>query len=407
MTYGHPACGIAPTNVKKLQSEAVASTGVGKGRDTFTSLVIFYGESTTPFARIISELMQSWFKLLRHNKHDIHFQFKDLSDAWVEAKGTISKSKYKQIHVKGIMSNVIYTLYLLKWNPSEIGYWEDEAGQRWQLDLLCNPKVLIIELTKSYNLIQSKQAAWGRNGKGMESGCDWHTTLSLHRTLQYPQHYPARCALETVVSGSCWPEDRIAECNSLHNAACKRCGLPDNDLHTFWICAHNNNLQDPEVVGTQELIDRAINESEEYACLWLRGILPSSLNKIPNDYLFSIEASHNYISYITPIAQCKVTSGLYYGDASGGTFSSYPKLIRCGVGLCKVDRHTGERLWGIELNLPGLVQTVPPAELFTLHFLVNEAEPESVIEFITDNEKNSQTFNKGEQYAANSINADF
>ena len=117
----------------------------------------------------------------------------------------------------------------------------------------------------------------------MENGCDWNVILSLHRSLKGPHNYPAKCALETINTGACWPEDRILECNALHDAACKRCGMPDSDLHTFWTCACNNHIAEPEVVGTQKLIDRAINESKEFPCMWLRGILPSSLSDIPDE----------------------------------------------------------------------------------------------------------------------------
>ena len=406
MTFGHPVCGIAPTNVKKLHSDALAATGIGKGRCTFTSLVIFYGEISTPFARVISELVTLWFKVLKTNKHDKHFNILDIKNTWAKAKETMKKSNYKQLHVHGILSNLIHTLFVIKWDPHSNDYWEDETGQGWQLDLSCNPKTLIIAMIKSYNLTQCKSASWARNGKGMELGCDWNITLSLHRSLKGPQHYPSRCALETLISGSCWPEDRILECNSLHDSACKRCGLPDSDLHTFWTCSKNKDICDSEVVGTQKLIQRATDESSEYPCLWLRGILPSLLSDVPDEYCAPNEAKHTYVSYITPIQDCIVTSGLYYGDASGGTFSSYPKLTRCGVGLCKVDFSTEAQLWGVQINLPGAIQTVPRAELYALHFLVNEAEAHATLEFITDNQKNCQTFNKGADYAKNSINAD-
>ena len=85
-------------------------------------------------------------------------------------------------------------------------------------------------------------------------------------------------------------------------------------------------------------------------------------------YLSNINTLHTYVNYIASIAECIVSSGLYYGDASGGAFSSHPKLTRCGIGFCKVNGHTEERLWEVQLNLPGLVQTVPRAELFALHF---------------------------------------
>ena len=44
MTFGHPACGIAPTNVRRLHTDALAASGIGKGRCTFTLLVIFMGK---------------------------------------------------------------------------------------------------------------------------------------------------------------------------------------------------------------------------------------------------------------------------------------------------------------------------------------------------------------------------
>ena len=102
MTFGHPACGIAPTNVRRLHSDALAATGIGKGRCTFTSLVIFYGEFSTPFARIISELLTVWFKLLKTNKNDEHFNMLDIRNTWAKARETMKDSNYKQIHVHGI-----------------------------------------------------------------------------------------------------------------------------------------------------------------------------------------------------------------------------------------------------------------------------------------------------------------
>ena len=101
--------------------------------------------------------------------------------------------------------------------------------------------------------------------------------------------------------------------------------------------------------------------------MWLRGVLPSPFSNVPDEYFAPNEAKHVYVPCITPIAECTVTSGLYYGGASGGAFSSYPKLTRCGVGLCKVDPSTEDRLWGVQINLPGRIQTAPRAELYASH----------------------------------------
>ena len=89
MTFGHPACGIAPTNVRRLHTDALAATGIGKGRCTFTSLDIFYGEYPTPFARIISELLTVWFKLLKTSKNDEHFNTLDIRNTWAKARETM------------------------------------------------------------------------------------------------------------------------------------------------------------------------------------------------------------------------------------------------------------------------------------------------------------------------------
>ena len=103
-------------------------------------------------------------------------------------------------------------------------------------------------------------------------------------------------------------------------------------------------------------------------------------------------------AYDLPIVDAIADSGIYYGDASGRRFSSYGPLIRCGVGLVKIGYNTEGnifRKWGVQMNLPGSVQTVPRAELYALQHLLNEATENANIEFITDTKKNCDTFNKG------------
>jgi hypothetical protein len=54
-----------------------------------------------------------------------------------------------------------------------------------------------------------------------------------------------------------------------------------------------------------------------------------------------------------------------YGDASGGMFTKYNQLRRCGVGLACISEQ-GTLLWAIRFNLPGAVQTVARGELFAI-----------------------------------------
>ena len=115
------------------------------------------------------------------------------------------------------------------------------------------------------------------------------------------------------------------------------------------------------------------------------------------------------IAYDSPIADAIADSGIYDGDASGGRFSSHGPLIRCGVGLVKIGYNTKGntfRKWGVQMNLPGSVQTVPRAELYALQHLLNEATEHANIEFITDNKTNCDTFNKGIFAGTKSVNHD-
>ena len=180
---------------------------------------------------------------------------------------------------------------------------------------------------------------------------------------------------------------------------CNRCGARDSDLHTFWLCPENRHIDDKNVTSTNKLIQTAVLGSELLPCLWLRGLLPSPLSAVPDEYQPPSDLSLIYKQYTVNSNNNVVGSGTYYGDASGGKFSSYPSLRRCGVGLVHTTINSANQIvreWGCSIKLIGPVQTVPRAELFALHFLLNEAAPLSVIEFITDNFKNCENFNKGE-----------
>ena len=49
-------------------------------------------------------------------------------------------------------------------------------------------------------------------------------------------------------------------------------------------------------------------------------------------------------------------SGLYYGDASGGTFTFYPTLRGCGIGLIRIIDNACD--WSANFNLPGPLKSL-------------------------------------------------
>ena len=100
-----------------------------------------------------------------------------------------------------------------------------------------------------------------------------------------------------------------------------------------------------------------------------------------------------------------LNDGVFYGDASGGIFTSYPTIRRIGCGVVQI-KPDGSLLWALNFNLPGWVQTVPRGELYVLVFVVQRLRPRSVITYVTDNLDVYRMFNKGEQSALKSSNCD-
>ena len=135
-TWGHQASGLSPTTVRTIENEAISCTGIGNGRCHFTALVGFYGIFSTPYARILRELFEAWFRLLKSNILD-SLPLKDLRVAWAKAKKAIVQPNTLNFNiVRGVMSNVIYTLASLSWLPISIDVWQDSEENIWKLDLL-------------------------------------------------------------------------------------------------------------------------------------------------------------------------------------------------------------------------------------------------------------------------------
>ena len=144
---------------------------------------------------------------------------------------------------------------------------------------------------------------------------------------------------------------------------------------------------------------------QEFACLWIRGIVPLSLIKEvvdkypPSDVLFTVNSADS----ISPV---KVSSKItIYGDASGGAFTRLPLLRRIGVGLACIDQE-GKLVWAMNFNLPGSTQTVARGELFALLRAAQLAEEDSEIDFVTDNQGNHKKFNGSRENALLSNNGD-
>ena len=193
-TWGHQAAGMSPSHILSLERDAVSCTGLRVGHCRITALRIFYGAMTTPYARIIREVVVSWFRVFKLNTFQIPIG--ELKRAWAIARDKFKTTNNNFNNVKGIMSNVIYLLISLKWNPISIDEWYASDGSIWRLSFSESPNSLIRELIRSFNKLECLKASKHRNGLGMQLDVDWNLSLALHRKLKHPSDYPARCALE-------------------------------------------------------------------------------------------------------------------------------------------------------------------------------------------------------------------
>ena len=304
------------------------------------------------------------------------------------------------------MSNLISILHKAKWVPRTYNVWQDDNGATWVMTGRCvSPDTVAHAIIKSYALIDLQRADAHYCGKGMSEGVHFSATLALMRNFK-PAQFSDKCLLETLISAACWSAERIHSINPEYSNVCPRCGnAVETPLHCYWECPANQNIDEPAVQKTQHLIPAAVARATEEPCLWLRGILPvkyipNSCEDCPNEYTVT------WVDEDNDISQAKsITSGIYYGDASGGENTSYPEIRRVGCAFVKINDE-GDLVYGAHFPLPGPIQTVPRGELFVVLELVKHAFDGTDITYYTDNEWVFKTFNRGPKYACQCNNAD-
>jgi len=388
-TWGHQCSNVSVSQLLQLERDALSSSGIASaGRCRTVALLVVFGPLGTPRSRLVRETIGAWFQLLSSLSPaciDL------LRKAWFEARTSLGDNPCVN-DIKGILSNVIYILIKARWKPIAYNAWRDEDQSLWVLTPgEVSPNAVTAAIVKATTRVELKNAALHYNGLGIQDGIDLDSTLSLTRSLDQskPAQFQTKCAVETVLSAGAWPAERVHSIHPSFPSTCNRCGHSNETaLHTYWECPANSNIEHDAVINTQYLCERAIQRSHELPCLWLRGLLPSHLTVV--DPIHDPTDELNLI-YIQPLDVIWV-SGTYYGDASGGEHTQYPKLRRVGVGLAKLNSDRS-LCFGIRSNLPGLVQTVSRGELFALVILLRLCTEDLVIDFVTDNKGVCDNFN--------------
>ena len=302
-----------------------------------------------------------------------------------------------------IMSNVITILLAAKWMPYSPNRWVDPKGDHWLIYPEANSQVVSTAIIKDLHQLQLPRASLHYDGLGIQGGINWEYTLRFVRTLRLkPIHYCIQAALETVMCAACWPAQRIHDINTQFSPICPRClNGPETSTHTFWECKANEEIEDEAVTSTQSLVPTALLRASELPCLWLRGLLPESL--LDTDAIPTPPDLPNIQVIGNPEANW--INRIYYGDGSGGQFTSHPCIRRCGVSVVALD-DSNQLLIGLHTNLPGKVQTVPRAEYYALQALVCKLVPKSIVEFVTDHQRLFKSFYSAKDVIKKNINYD-
>ena len=134
-TWGHECIGFSPTQSKALRRMCANSTGVASaGRCCTTTIFVSFGRRGGPLQRAMKETITEWFELLL--LLDTPLLIAQLNFAWAKAKTiivdqTICKSKPKISKVYGVITNVLYLLYLYGWVPHRYNVWSAPNGEQW------------------------------------------------------------------------------------------------------------------------------------------------------------------------------------------------------------------------------------------------------------------------------------
>ena len=139
---------------------------------------------------------------------------------------------------------------------------------------------------------------------------------------------------------------------------------------------------------------------EEVPCFWLRGIVPQSCTFANSDDI----PVRRTIKYQGDRPTGKWPSGTYYGDGSGGVYTSYPTLSRCGVGIALVEN--GVLILGAKYRLPRPHQTVPRVELSAIATLLEYLDEGAHVTYIGDNKPVVDRYLEGEAACLRSTNGD-
>ena len=437
--WGASTLGMSPSVLSALVRQVAAATGIqAAGRCASTAIALTMGVAKDPRVASVVNQLQLWIDLWRLDSSARALTVRHWtamhSYLMGDDAGAAMWSK-----VAGPWSATVAVMTDLGWNLSSMHQWVDPHGDAWIPNFSGDYSEFLSVVRHSALSKVWRQAADAWCGLGVQGGVDWLASLALHKQLSKLSaratassagdtedagddtlldlldqqgdvwHDNALTWLELFLTGGFWPAKRFSDaCGG--PARCTRCtlGVDETALHFLWQCPANDLVDDPRVSDTQDLRQSAVEGSQRYPCFWLRGLLPSALVPVNTPVV-----DQEHVQYVGSSPEGCWPPGEYYSDASGGDFSAYSAIRRCGVGIAFLDPHydgyhlewPNPLLWGAFAPLPGAAQSVPRAELYAILVIIERAAPGAFV-IRTDSKVNVQLFQRGKEATFASVNSD-
>ena len=432
--WGHQSLGVAPSALRRLRAAAAVSTAIGgAGRCTSTAIALSLGPDRGPAITIADQQVRLFFSLFKSDATLRALTVRHwcmLRDPLLTEEGEIRWNK-----AFGPTTGTIATLAQYGWTLQQAHVWTDHTGKVWEADMnlqigLLRPFLDAVKTSVSSHIW--REAANFHNGNGLQNGVEWFGTLALRNHLlkgsadndlqfsDVPEEivradqltWPENPVvwLELFMVGGYWSNLRFSQARPNSSPRCERCGAEiEDDHHLIWECPANADIPSPHILASQYLVAQSRTGAETHQCLWLRGLLPSSI--VPNN---TPCVEQDELHFVGDRPTGMWPGGLYFSDCSGGQHSAIPLLRRCGVGVCQLHEEIcleGENpqqpmRFGLFAPLPGTVHTVVRGELYAILLVVRLVCIEAVVTVASDSKVNVDLFDKGKPACLQTNNAD-
>jgi len=324
--------GLSAKEVDQLKAAAAGATGLQqKGACATTRIILARARDPAVDARVNAAkfwlLCWQQYPQLRQRIKEVWLQLR----AQYRAGAGWGK-------VTGPISAMVKMLIDLGWDPIAPHVWVDPQGGRWQYsgagtsEFLRNFKATVQDTVW-------RRAAQQRNGGGLQRGFSATLAEGAVRALENEaraspgimQPDTVRSLAHVVMAAGTWPYQRRFAAQRVSDPTCPRCGLaPEDDLHRFWQCPANQQLQQPQVVSTNHLEDMAQRQAPSCPALWLRALVPVAALDLPEPP--AARTIHSYGNW----ARAHHRTTLYL-DGSGGANAASPELMRVGWAVVAMD----------------------------------------------------------------------